>query len=66
MNGFVKRGLPHTSNSINVEDHSLVSKKHTNLSEKKALQQNLDEISYTCGFMFADLHFIGKLANVHA
>ena len=33
-------------------------------SEKKILQQNLDEISYTCGFMFADLHFNGKLANV--
>ena len=31
MTGFVKRGLPHTSNSMNVEDHNVVFKKDTNL-----------------------------------
>ena len=31
MTGFAKRGLPHTSNSMNLEDHNLVFKAHTNL-----------------------------------
>ena len=30
---FAKRGLPHTSNSINLEDCNLGFKAHTNLTE---------------------------------
>ena len=31
VTGFAKRGLPHTSNSMNLEDHNLVFKKDANL-----------------------------------
>ena len=31
VTGFAKRGLPHTSNSINLEDHNLVFKKDASL-----------------------------------
>ena len=31
VTGFSKRGLPHTSNCMNSEDHSSVVKKHINL-----------------------------------
>ena len=29
MTGFAKKGLPHTSNSMNLEDHNVVFKKDT-------------------------------------
>ena len=31
VTGFVKRGLPHASNSMNLEDHNLVVQAHTTL-----------------------------------
>ena len=31
VTGFAKRGLPHTSNSMNLEDHNLVFKIDANL-----------------------------------
>jgi len=33
VTGFVKRGLPHTSNSMNLEDCNLGFKAHTNLHQ---------------------------------
>ena len=32
MTGFAKRGLPHTSNSVNLGDHNVMFKKHLNLN----------------------------------
>jgi len=29
--GFTKKGLPHTSNFMNLEDHNLLSKRHITL-----------------------------------
>ena len=37
VTGFLKRGLPHTSNSINLEDHNLVIKRHTKLKLSPAI-----------------------------
>ena len=38
MTRFVKRGLLHTSNSINLEDHTLVIKTHTKLKLPPAIK----------------------------
>ena len=44
VTGFTKRGLPHTSNSMNLEGHTFVFKKRTNLKFSLAILTT-DQIS---------------------
>ena len=37
VTGFVKRGLPRTSNSMNLEDHNFMFKKHANLKFSQSI-----------------------------
>ena len=46
MTGFAKRGLPHTSNSMNLEDYNLDFKAHTNLKFSTSI--NLQYVGTHC------------------
>ena len=38
VTGFAKRGLPHTSNSVNMGDHNVVLKQHISLKFSLSMQ----------------------------